>query len=256
MKFRHAALALSLLMASPSGAAWARSSDSAIPVVVELFTSQGCSDCPPADRLVTELATRRDVIALSLPITYWDMLGWKDTLATEANTQRQRAYAKAMNRSGIYTPQMIIGGIEDVVGNRRDEVMAAIAAQAAREKPERHVSVDVSQSSDYVTIAISGEKQRRDRPEISATIWVMRTLGRAAVTVGGGENGNRELVYTNVVRDLQRAGSWYGGSQTMTLPISNEPGRRDGIAVILQDHDYGRVIGAAFTGARNRDANH
>src|SRR5262245_12187024 len=73
-------------------------------VLVELFTSQGCSDCPTADRLIAELAARSDIVALTLPITYWDMLGWKDTLATEANTQRQKAYAKAMNRQGLTTP--------------------------------------------------------------------------------------------------------------------------------------------------------
>ena len=96
--------------------------DSPRPVVVELFTSQGCSDCPAADRILTELAKRTDVIALSLPITYWDMLGWKDTFATEANTQRQKSYARAMIHSGIYTPQMIIDGRFDVVGNQRDQV--------------------------------------------------------------------------------------------------------------------------------------
>ena len=99
------------------------------PVVLELFTSEGCSDCPAADVLLTELAKRKDVIALSLPITYWDMLGWKDTFATEGNTQRQKAYARALNRSGIYTPQMIVDGTLDVVGNQRDHVVAAISAR-------------------------------------------------------------------------------------------------------------------------------
>src|SRR5215510_11923105 len=97
------------------------------PVVVELFTSQGCSDCPAADRIVAELAKRNDVLALSLPITYWDMLGWKDTFATEANTYRQKSYAKTMHRSGIYTPQIVVDGKIDVVGNQRERVMAAIA---------------------------------------------------------------------------------------------------------------------------------
>src|SRR3982074_3650617 len=92
------------------------------PFVVELFTSQGCSDCPAADQIVVELAKRKDVIALSLPITYWDMLGWKDTFATGPNTKRQQAYAKVMNRSGVYTPQMIVDGVVDVVGNQRDRV--------------------------------------------------------------------------------------------------------------------------------------
>ena len=116
--------ALALLFAGSANAGQPQASH---PVVIELFTSQGCSDCPAADRIVAELAKRKDVLALSLPITYWDMLGWKDTFATEANTYRQKSYAKTMNRSGIYTPQIIVDGKIDVVGNQRDRVMSAIA---------------------------------------------------------------------------------------------------------------------------------
>jgi hypothetical protein len=234
------------------GLAWG-GSPAAHPVVVELFTSQGCSDCPPADKIVAELAGRRDVIALSLPITYWDMLGWKDTLATEANTQRQKAYAKAMSKSGVYTPQLIIGGTEDVVGNQRDKVLAAIAAHAAQDASARHVSMAVTPAGDHVTIAISGERPRRD---VYATIWLMRTLSHVSVAVGGGENANRDLAYSNVVRDLQRVGSWYGGPQTVTLPISLEPGKHDGFAVILQNQEYGRVIAASFIGPQKSEPGH
>src|SRR5262249_41454917 len=102
------------------------------PIVVELFTSQGCSDCPAADRIIVDLAKRKDVLALSFPITYWDMLGWKDTFATEANTNRQKSYAKTMNRSGVYTPQIIVDGQFDVVGNQRDRVFSALANRAAQ----------------------------------------------------------------------------------------------------------------------------
>ena len=99
------------------------------PVVVELFTSQGCSSCPPADALLGRLAKRTDVIALSLPITYWDMLGWKDTLASEANTRRQKAYAAVMGHGAVYTPQIIVDGVLDVVGGRIASVEAAIEAR-------------------------------------------------------------------------------------------------------------------------------
>jgi hypothetical protein len=108
------------------------------PVVVELFTSQGCSSCPPADELLGRLSARRDVLAISLPITYWDMLGWKDTLASEANTRRQKAYARSMGHGGIYTPQIIVDGVTDVVGSRDSEVEAAIARRA--------VEIDVAQA--------------------------------------------------------------------------------------------------------------
>jgi hypothetical protein len=97
------------------------------PVVVELYTSQGCNTCPPADALLGKLAQRPDVIALSLPVTYWDMLGWKDTLASEANTRRQKAYAAEMGHGGVYTPQIIIDGVLDVIGSRQTNVELAIA---------------------------------------------------------------------------------------------------------------------------------
>src|SRR6195256_4460898 len=127
------------------------------PFVVELFTSRGCSDCPAADRLVTELSRRKDVIALSLPITYWDMLGWKDTYATDANTQRQKSYARAMNRSGIYTPQMIIDGTLDVVGNQRDRVLAALTSRGGE---DADIPIFIGTASGRVEIAIPASKSK------------------------------------------------------------------------------------------------
>jgi hypothetical protein len=102
------------------------------PIVVELFTSQGCSSCPPADQLLGRLAQRPNIIAISLPITYWDMLGWKDTLANDANTRRQKAYAAAMGHGGVYTPQIIVDGTTDVVGSRAPSVEVAIAERRAQ----------------------------------------------------------------------------------------------------------------------------
>ena len=141
------ALTLGILLAAFGQAAWAKDAGTASkafpphPVVLELFTSQGCSDCPAADKLVTELAHRPGVIALSLPITYWDILGWKDTFATDANTRRQKSYARTMNRSGVYTPQMIIDGRLDVVGNQRDRVMQAVAMRSTASGHEQEVPV-------------------------------------------------------------------------------------------------------------------
>jgi hypothetical protein len=236
-----------ILAAALSHEAWAGQTlapaSPAHPVVVELFTSQGCSDCPAADRLVTELARRRDVIALSFPITYWDMLGWKDTYATEANTQRQKSYARAMSHSGIYTPQMIIDGRFDVVGNQRDRVMAALSARANDGLGEPFVPVFVGAASGRLEIAIPAAKTRVRR---MATIWVMRTLMQGVVNVGGGENRNHMLTYTNVVRDLQRAGEWTGEAMKIDLPLNLANTKHDGVAVILQARDYGPVLGAAL----------
>ncbi|HYM18706.1 MAG TPA: DUF1223 domain-containing protein [Micropepsaceae bacterium] len=212
------------------------------PVVIELFTSQGCSDCPAADKILTDLSKRKDVIALSFPVTYWDMLGWRDTFATEANTQRQKSYARVMNRSGIYTPQMIVDGVLDVVGNQNDRVMEALAARSAEAANQANVPIAINVASGRVEIAIPAV---RGKTKPLAAIWVMRTLSQATVNVEQGENRNHRLGYSNVVRDLQRAGEWNGGAMKINLPLNVGKAKQDGVAVILQEADYGRVIGAA-----------
>jgi hypothetical protein len=222
------------------------------PVVVELFTSQGCSDCPPADALLAELAKRKGVIALSLPVTYWDMFGWKDTLANEANTVRQKAYAKAMKRSGVYTPQIIVNGVADVVGGRRDQVMAAIAAH---EQDQPAIPISIKISPQLVRIAIPADRAGANGAD--ATIWVMHTLTHASVKVGEGENKDRELSYTNVVRDLKAIGLWKGDAIKFELPraaLSSVP--HDGMVVLLQRDRYGQVIGASMIATSGASGNH
>jgi hypothetical protein len=214
------------------------------PVVIELFTSQGCSDCPAADRIVAELAKRRDVLALSLPITYWDMLGWKDTFATEANTYRQKSYAKTMNRSGIYTPQVVVDGKIDVVGNQRDRVMAAITNRQTQIANESPINLTLGIASGRVEIAIPASARAKEKP--LATIWVMRTLSNASVNVQQGENKNHQLAYANLVRELHRAGEWTGEAMKIDVPITTGKSKHDGVAVVLQSHDYGEVIAAAM----------
>jgi len=242
------ALTLGILLAAFGQAAWAK--DTAVaqksfpphPVVLELFTSQGCSDCPAADKLVTELAHRPDVIALSLPITYWDILGWKDTFATEANTKRQKSYARIMNRSGVYTPQMIIDGQLDVVGNQRDRVMQAVAMRSSAAVHGVEVPILLRRTGNRIEIAIAKSKHA---PKDAATIWVMRTLGQGSVNIGDGENRNRLLTYTNVVRDLQRAGEWKGQAMKIDVPVNLTALQYDGVVVVIQTQDFGPVLGAA-----------
>lgn len=242
------ALTLGILLAAFGQAAWAKNAAVARkslpphPVLLELFTSQGCSDCPAADKLVTELSRRPDVIALSLPITYWDILGWKDTFATDANTRRQKSYARIMNRSGVYTPQMIIDGQLDVVGNQRNRVMQAVALRTSALGHEAAVPVLLRRTGSRIEIAIAKSKHA---PKNAAAIWVMRTLGQGSVNIGDGENRNRLLTYTNVVRDLQRAGEWKGQAMKIDLPLNLAKLQYDGIVVVLQTQDFGPVLGAA-----------
>jgi len=217
---------------------------SARPVVVELFTSQGCSSCPPADKLLTELAGRPDVIALSLPITYWDMLGWKDTLASEANTRRQKAYAQALGRRGIYTPQVIVDGTIDVVGSRRQEVLDAIAARSSAERA--NVPVTVANTPDEVRIGIAGLRTHKGD---DATIWMLHTLSRIEVAVVRGENEGRKLSYSNVVRDLKAVGTWRGEAVTLDLPKRfMASAEHDGLVVLVQQGGHGPILGAAMIG--------
>jgi hypothetical protein len=236
-------LAIFLAAAAITGALAGQPAHINRPILLELFTSQGCSDCPAADRLVSELAGRKDIIALSLPITYWDMLGWKDTFATDANTQRQKSYAKVLNRSGIYTPQMIIDGRLEVVGNQRERVLAALSSRGGDSAADFVIPVSLRTVAGRVEIAIPAVKSKA---KLAATIWVMRTLGQGSVNVEEGENRNHMLTYTNVVRDLQRAGEWNGDAMKIDLPVNTAKVKHDRIAVVLQARDFGPVLGAAI----------
>ncbi len=234
-----AALAVAALTLLPIGAADAGAKR---PVVVELFTSQGCNSCPPADALLGQFATtRKDVLAMSLPITYWDMLGWKDTLASEGDTRRQKGYSLAMSHGGVYTPQMIIDGVSDVVGSREAQVNAAIAA---RQADMQNVTVTLTANAREVHVAIGPAD---DHGDYNATIWLFRILPQAVVAVGGGENSGHTLAYKNVVRDIKAVGLWKGQPVTLDLPRQEMTGAsHDSIAVVVQQGGYGRILGAAM----------
>ena len=243
---RLAAAGLSLLgligLGSPCAAGHTGGAPEALskrPVVVELYTSQGCSSCPPADALLGQLSARKDILALSLPITYWDMLGWKDTLASEANTRRQKAYARVLGRGGVYTPQMIVDGMSDVIGSREPAVTAAIGARLA---DGQTIPVELTASHQEVHVAVGPAPDRGDH---DATIWLFRVLPQASVHIGDGENGGRTVTYHNVVRDIRAVGMWKGQAVTLDLPRGEVGPGRDGIAVVVQQGGYGRIVGAA-----------
>jgi hypothetical protein len=232
------------------------------PVVVELFTSQGCSSCPPADVLLAKLAKRKDVLAMSLPITYWDMLGWKDTLASDDNTKRQKAYAAEMGRGGVYTPQIIVEGTADMVGSQDDAVEAAIAEAENRLRGDEsrtsaivetsdtvkdktreptNVAVSLSETPRAVHVAVAQSPSGKAVPE--ATIWAFRLRSSVTVTIRAGENAGHTMTYTNVVSEIRNLGRWSGKSMSLDLPHAPS---HDGVAVVLQQGGYGRVIGAAY----------
>ncbi|MEQ8266003.1 MAG: DUF1223 domain-containing protein [Parvibaculum sp.] len=209
------------------------------PVVVELFTSQGCSSCPKADAYLRELAAREDIIALSFNVDYWDYLGWKDTLASPAFTQRQRAYSRGLGLSGVYTPQMIVDGVVAGVGSHRDEIATAIAARAA--KP---LAVDMSfaDNGDSLTLDVGAGPA----PAKPATLWLVRYATEEKVEIRRGENRGREIAYAHAVRELTPIGMWNGAATRMTLPKSELLTRGyEGCVALLQAGDGGPILGAA-----------
>jgi hypothetical protein len=228
------------------------------PIVVELFTSQGCSSCPPADALLGRLSQSKDVVALTFPITYWDMLGWKDTLGSEANTRRQKAYARTMRHGGVYTPQMIIDGVNDVVGSRENAVRAALEARrsfiASVQARELRQAMAARQTLLDIPVTMSATPREvhvvvgaaRDRADHDATIWMMRVLSQATVKIAAGENEGRTMTYHNVVRDLRAVGMWKGEPITLDLPRGDSQVAHDGVAIVVQQSGYGRIIGAGL----------
>jgi len=213
------------------------------PVVVELYTSQGCASCVPADALLAKLTKRPDVLPLSLSVTYWDMLGWKDTLATEINTRRQKAYASTMGHSAVYTPQMIVDGLADIVGSREQQIWSAIDTRAQTGGAE-DIPIALHETKDELQIGIGASQDHAGQP---ATVWLFHIKTQATVAIGGGENDGRTMTYHNVVGDLRAVGQWKGEPLKIELPRSAMEGLpHDAVAVVVQRGGYGHVVGAAM----------
>jgi hypothetical protein len=209
--------------------------------VLELFTSQGCSSCPPADALLGTLSKEKGVLALTMPVNYWDYLGWRDTLAKEAYTQRQQAYAAARGDRQIYTPQLIVNGMDDVVGSQASAIEAA-RKSTSQSLAASSVPVSISQSGGKVHVeagsAPDGSVHR------SGKIWLVYFSSSVSVDIGRGENSGRQVIYTNVVRALASAGAWSGAQTRLDVEIPSETSF-DGIAVLLHADDSQAVLGAA-----------
>jgi hypothetical protein len=213
------------------------------PVVVELFTSQGCSSCPPADALLTELAGREGVIALALHVDYWDYLGWKDGFARPGHTKRQRAYAKAAKSRSVFTPEMVVQGVERVKGHDAERVLAEIARFA-----QRPAEAELELERDGDTLAIRLEpKDAVAGPGAGAVagpadVHLVRFVPSAEVLIEAGENAGRSVTYTNIVSEWETIARWDGAS-----PVSMRyEGLKEGpVAVIVQRKHMGPVLTAA-----------
>lgn len=212
--------------------------------VVELFTSQGCSSCPSADAFLGELARRDDVIALSQHVAYWDYIGWKDPFALSEATDRQRDYQRLFNLRYVYTPQMVINGVEQEVGSSRPQVLAKI--EKAKALPQVPIGLGPG-AKGGVKIQI-GRAPDADsfKFDKDAVVWMIAFDARHDTKIPRGENGGRTLANFNVVRRIERIGEWKGEAATIWVrtPEKGEPGS-DACAVIVQSTKSGRVLGAA-----------
>ena len=202
------------------------------PVVIELFTSQGCSSCPPADALMHKLAVRSDVIALSMHVDYWDYIGWKDEFGSPKNTARQKAYAHAGGRRSIYTPQMIIGGVDSVVGTHPMDVADLIAKHSAQGSD---ITIKIARSGDKVQVAATARRAGK------YDVQLVRFTAKRTTAIKRGENAGKTLTYVNVVSDLQTIGKWDGRAP---LKLAAKTGKGP-VAVFIQRSGYGAIEAAA-----------
>ena len=212
-----------------------------VDVVVELFSSQGCSSCPPGDRLLTELKSMPGVLALTYHVDYWDYLGWKDTLGSPDFSQRQYDYAKARGDMDVYTPQLIVNGSKPVVGSQRSEVFSVLQQSRQSTWP---VGLTLSDGGNEIVVDIAAGEAVGE-----ATLWVMTVLDRVSVKIEKGEIAGREITYSNVVRHIVPAGMWGGKADRVSLPKTGllSPDATACVA-LLQMNKVGTVLGCAGWG--------
>lgn len=205
-------------------------------VVLELYTSQGCSNCPPADAMIAELAARDDVLPLALHVDYWDYIGWADHFARPENTARQKAYARVAGHGSIFTPQIVIGGVDHVVGFKPMKVADLLQAHSAQAEP---LELEAEWEGNRLTIRCAS------RPDAALpakmNVDLVRYLPEATVAIRQGENAGETITYANIVLGWERIGSWSGAGTFEAIADAPADGP---LAVIVQEDGPGRVISA------------
>lgn len=225
--------------AAPGGAA-PLSAASGAPVLVELFTSQGCSSCPPADKLAEDLSRQPGLVVISRPVTYWDRLGWKDTLAKESNTGLQQDYARRglAGYNGVYTPQLVVDGRFGAVGSRADEVAAGVKRYGG--KSGAALKVSPGKASGYAVEVTGAGKAPAELVLVAVTRHVN-------VTIGSGENGGRKVGYANVLRAERKLADVSGGTASLAIaPDQLKVGGADRYALVLRQPGGGPVLAARW----------
>lgn len=204
------------------------------PAVIELFTSQGCSSCPPAEALLGEFSQHPGVVELAFHVDYWDSLGWPDRFASPASTERQRQYARALGRADVYTPQVVVDGRDDFVGSDRGAIERAL--QGVR----TGVPVNVAVSAGELVVDLGGGQCLSP-----SDVLLVAYLRRATSPIGRGENSGRTLQEFNIVRSIRPIGRWDGSMQRLKVALSSLPPDASDVALIVQAQGQGQIIGAA-----------
>jgi hypothetical protein len=228
-----------LIVSAPGLAASPPGPTNGIGGVIELFTSQGCSSCPPADRLLSAMASDPSLVTLSFPIDYWDYIGWKDTLASPAFTARQEGYAAKLGDGRVYTPQAIVDGLYDAVGSDKGAIDRAVKiGQGSRSALS--VPVQLRESGGVLQIDLGAGG---DTP---AGVYVLRVAKASTVAIGRGENAGRSVTYTDVVRSMHKVGEWNGKPESLKLTELKSDG--EGYVVLVQqgsEQNPGAILAAA-----------
>ena len=254
MNYRHVTFAIAIICNSAATSALAEPR-----AVIELFTSQGCSSCPAADKLLGELSRDPSLLAMSLAVDYWDYLGWKDTLALHGHSDRQRAYAEARGDREVYTPQVVVNGVVHVLGSDKAAIEKAIA-QTRRNPGVLALPVTMSVADGKVTVNVPAAKEEQP----SAEVWLCPVSSKVSVEIGRGENRDHTLTYHNVVRRWVKLGDWNGKAQTFSVPLTELPKNEyalkdiDRLDVIVQSGvaaKPGLMLGSASTSCCTAPAN-
>jgi len=213
------------------------------PAVVELFTSEGCNSCPPAEAYIGELAQRRDVLALAFHVDYWDDLGWRDRFGLTGSVQRQNAYAKALRLSSVYTPQIIVDGHDDFVGSDRSSIGRALSGS------RNGVAVALSVHDGEVLVDL-GTQEKETGKIAPCDVLLVAYLRTAVSPIGRGENAGRTLREFNIVRDFRSLGRWDGQQRRYHSPLTSLPRDATDVAVLVQPLGQAPIIGAASMALR------
>jgi hypothetical protein len=237
LSIKRAALLALICMAVNLGSGGdlrAQSSPPRGPAVVELYTSQGCSSCPPADALLGELSQMPNVVALAFHVDYWDSIGWRDRFSLHAAVERQDRYIQTLGLASAFTPQVVVDGRSSFVGSDKHRILAAIV------EPLNMIPISVEVAPGELTVTVPA-RQNRERYDV----YLIAYLPQATTSVGRGENSGKKLQEFNIVRQLRTLGAWNGRESVFRVPMSSFPSDATRVALLLQQAQQGPIAGSA-----------